>query len=229
MDDQQWRTLLRQYRVIGVIRAESWSLGIALATAIAAGGIRLIEITWTSDRPGSLIEHLRQRLPHCWIGAGTLLTPADVGNAIAAGAQFGFMPHTDPALIALAQSAQMPTIPGALTPTEIVSAWQAGASAVKVFPITAVGGAHYLRQLQGPLGQIPVIPTGGVSQENGAALLNAGAIAVGISSALLPSPLIAAQDWAGLTQRTRQLLHHILTATLDNGTDSDQNLRSLRL
>ena len=115
------------------------------------------------------------------------------------------MPHTHPELITLAQTAGMPAIPGALTPTEIVTAWQAGASAVKVFPVTAMGGDHYIQQLQGPLGHIPLIPTGGVSGDNGAALLRAGAIAVGVASGLFPATAIAGQDWHAITQRAYDL------------------------
>jgi 2-dehydro-3-deoxyphosphogluconate aldolase/(4S)-4-hydroxy-2-oxoglutarate aldolase len=205
MNGQEWRNLLKHYRMIAVIRAQTVEMGLALAEAVAAGGVRLIEVTWNSDRPALLIERLRDRLPHCWIGAGTLLQPTDVTAAVAAGAQFGFMPHTHPELMSLAQTAGMPAIPGALTPTEIVTAWQAGASAVKVFPVTAMGGAHYIQQLQGPLGHIPLIPTGGVTGDNGAALLRAGAIAVGLSSSLFPAAAVAAHNWEAITQRAYDL------------------------
>lgn len=205
MNGQEWRDLLEQHRIIAVIRAQTVDTGLAQAEAVADGGIRLIEITWNSDRPALLIEHLRDRLPHCWIGTGTLLQPSDVTAAVAAGAQFGFMPHTHPALISLAQTAGIPAIPGALTPTEIVTAWQAGASAIKVFPVTAMGGARYIQQLQGPLGHIPLIPTGGVTGDNGAALLGAGAIAVGLSSSIFPAAAIAGQDWHAITKRAHDL------------------------
>ncbi|MEM9769658.1 MAG: bifunctional 4-hydroxy-2-oxoglutarate aldolase/2-dehydro-3-deoxy-phosphogluconate aldolase, partial [Cyanobacteria bacterium P01_D01_bin.71] len=167
MDKATWLTLLRQQRAIAVIRAPTFAAGIQMAAAAVAGGFRLIEITWTSDRPSELVSHLRAQLPSdCVVGVGTVLSASAMQQAISAGAQFGFMPHTDPHLIALCQSHQIPVIPGALTPTEIMTAWNLGASGVKVFPCQAVGGPAYIRHLQGPLGQIPLIPTGGITVDS---------------------------------------------------------------
>jgi 2-dehydro-3-deoxyphosphogluconate aldolase/(4S)-4-hydroxy-2-oxoglutarate aldolase len=166
-----------------------------------AGGIRLIEITWNSAQAGTAIAQLRQKFPQCWIGTGTVLTPADLQQAIHSGSQFCFTPHNDPALIHQAIAAQVPIIPGAFSPTEIVQAWQGGGSAVKVFPIQALGGVDYVQALQGPLGQIPLIPTGGVTLDNARQFLNAGAIAVGLSGQLFPQTLIQQQDWQLIQQR----------------------------
>ncbi|NJL83934.1 MAG: bifunctional 4-hydroxy-2-oxoglutarate aldolase/2-dehydro-3-deoxy-phosphogluconate aldolase, partial [Chloroflexaceae bacterium] len=175
-----WHALLQQQRAIAVIRSPDLDLGLAMARAIATGGIRLIEIAWNSHQPTHLVEQLRAELPNCYIGAGTILTPQHLDGAIAAGSQFLFSPHTSPVLIAKAIAAAVPMIPGALTPTEIVTAWQGGASCVKVFPVQAVGGPNYIKSLQGPLGSIPLIPTGGVTLENASQFLAAGAIAVGL-------------------------------------------------
>lgn len=201
----QWLDHLQRSRAIAVIRSDQVNQGVAMATAVAAGGIRLIEITWNSDRPAHLIARLRSHLPHCRIGAGTLLTVADVQEAVAAGAQFLFTPHTSPPLIQVAQSMEVPLVAGALSPTEIVTAWQAGAACVKVFPIQAVGGVAYLHALQGPLGHIPLIPTGGVTMANARALIAAGAIAVGLSGDLFPKGAIAQQNWNCVTQRAQQV------------------------
>jgi 2-dehydro-3-deoxyphosphogluconate aldolase/(4S)-4-hydroxy-2-oxoglutarate aldolase len=176
-----------------------------MAQAVATGGIPLIEITWNSDRAPELISQLRLELPHCTIGTGTLLNQAQLRQAIDAGAQFLFSPHVDPALIAAAVDAGVPIVPGALSPTEIVTAWNAGASCVKVFPIEAVGGANYLKALQGPLGHIPLIPTGGVTLENAQEFIAAGAIAVGLAGHLFPKSLIAAQDWEAIAQCAKTL------------------------
>lgn len=181
-----------------------------MAQAVAAGGIRLIEITWNSDRPADLITQLRSDLPDCWIGAGTLLTQEQVKGAIAAGAQFLFTPHVDQGLIELAISQDVPIVPGALSPTEIVQAWQAGASSVKVFPVQAMGGASYIRSLQGPLGQIPLIPTGGVTVENARSFLDAGAIAVGLSGDLFPQSAVSQGNWDLITQRAAMLIEQRL-------------------
>jgi len=202
-----WLSLLQTERAIAVIRTPDLALGRHLAKAVAAGGLRLIEITWNSDRPAQLISTLRQELPDCVIGAGTLLEPTQVREAIAAGAEFLFSPHTNPTLIRIAVDHQVPMVAGALTPTEIVTAWQAGSSGVKVFPIQTVGGARYLRNLRDPLAGIPLIPTGGVTLENAAEFLAAGAIAVGLSGQLFPPAAIAAGDWEQVTDRTKALMH----------------------
>jgi len=205
ISNQSWLTLLQKYRTIAVIRASDQSLGRQMAQAVAAGGIKLIEITWNTDAAADLIRHLRQALPNCTIGTGTLLNLEQVKQAIEAGAEFLFTPHTDTTLINTANQAGIPIIPGALSPTEIVTAWDAGASCVKVFPIQAVGGVNYIKALQGPLGHIPLIPTGGVTFANAKDFITAGAIAVGLAGDLFPKALIASGDWQGITQRATKL------------------------
>lgn len=200
-----WLRLLQQHRLIAVIRASEKSLGWQMAQAVAVGGLSLIEITWNSDRAPELISQLRSELPNCMIGTGTLLNVEQLQQAIEAGAQFLFTPHVNLTLIAAAVKAGVPIVPGALTPTEIVTAWEAGASGVKVFPIQAVGGASYLKALQGPLSHIPLIPTGGVTLENAQELIQAGAIAVGLAGDLFPKPFVATQDWKAITQRAKTL------------------------
>ncbi len=211
MSNESWLTLLRQHRSIAVIRASQLSLGRQMAQAVAAGGMPLIEITWNTDRAPELISQLRLELPHCTIGTGTLLNLVQLQQAIDAGAQFLFTPHVDPALIAAAVDAAVPMVPGALSPTEIVTAWNAGASCVKVFPIEAVGGTSYIKSLQGPLGQIPLIPTGGVTLENAKSFIAAGAIALGLSGDLFPKALIAAEDWEAIAQRAKTLQQQLIS------------------
>lgn len=211
MSEKSWLKLLQQYRAIAVIRAATFELGYEMAKAVARGGIHLIEITWNSDRPEDLIDILRSDLPQCTIGTGTLLNQGDLHRAIAAGAQFLFTPHAEPALIQVAAASGVPIIPGALSPTEIVTAWHAGANCVKVFPISAVGGPHYIQSLHGPLGHIPLIPTGGVNLQNAVYFLKAGAIAVGLSGDLFPKKLIADQDWDAISDQAR-----ILTLSIQN-------------
>ncbi|MEM6714802.1 MAG: bifunctional 4-hydroxy-2-oxoglutarate aldolase/2-dehydro-3-deoxy-phosphogluconate aldolase, partial [Cyanobacteria bacterium P01_D01_bin.6] len=207
MNRAMWLALLQQHRAIAVIRAPAVAMGLQMAQAAVEGGFRLIEITWTSDRPAALVSQLRkQLLADCWVGVGTVLTPADMRTAIAAGAQFCFMPHTDTAMMAMAQSQAVPVIPGALTPTEIMTAWQLGAWGVKVFPCQALGGATYIRHLQGPLGHIPLIPTGGITVTTGRDYLQQGAIAIGIASNLFPKEMLKSHDWEGIEQRSRNFL-----------------------
>lgn len=200
-----WLKIIQQEQVIAVIRADPKALGKQLAQAMGNGGIRLIEITWNSDRAPELISELRQAMPDCIIGTGTILTCEELNSAIANGAQFVFTPHVNSKLIETANLQEIPIIPGALSPTEIITAWQAGASAVKVFPAQAMGGVDYIKSLQGPLGNIPLIPTGGVTLENAKAFLEAGATAVGLSSQLFPKSAIAEQNWQAITQRALKL------------------------
>ena len=137
---KQWRSQLEEHRAIAVIRTDHWQTGVKALLAAARGGMRLLEVTWNSDRPDKIISILRQRVPHCTVGVGTLRSPEDAQRAIAAGAQFCFMPHVGLDIVEMAIAHRCPVIPGALSPTEIITAWDAGASAVKVFPAGDVGG-----------------------------------------------------------------------------------------
>lgn len=204
-----WLARLQQQKVIAVIRADRIETCLKMARAVAAGGMRLIEITWNSHEPTKIIPLLQAELPNCAIGAGTLLTVTDVEAAIDAGAEFLFTPHVNLDVIATATRCQIPIVPGALSPTEILTAWQAGATCVKVFPIEAVGGASYIRHLKAPLGQIPLIPTGGVTLENAHSFLEAGAIAVGLGSQLFPKQAVASGEWNQICDRAAALLQKI--------------------
>jgi 2-dehydro-3-deoxyphosphogluconate aldolase / (4S)-4-hydroxy-2-oxoglutarate aldolase len=132
-------------------------------------------------------------------------------EAIASGAQFLFSPHVDSAMIQVAVNQDVPIIPGAMTPTEIVNAWNQGASCVKVFPVQAVGGVNYIKSLQGPLGEIPLIPTGGVTLENAPEFIQAGAIAVGLSGQLFPERLVREGNWQAIASHANQLMQSVTT------------------
>lgn len=209
VNSELWLSWLKKYRAIAVIRSSQKQLGKQMAQATAAGGMGLIEITWNSDQAPELIAELRSELPGCLIGTGTLFTIEDVEKAIAAGAQFLFSPHTNPAMIQVAKKAEIPIIPGALSPTEIITAWQAGASCVKVFPISSVGGVDYIRSIKGPMGNIPLIPTGGVNLNNAVAFIQAGAIAVGLAGDLFPPDLIGEKNWVAIAEKTQILLQQL--------------------
>jgi 2-dehydro-3-deoxyphosphogluconate aldolase/(4S)-4-hydroxy-2-oxoglutarate aldolase len=205
-----WQDLLKVNRAIAVIRAPEMELAVAMARAVAAGGIKLIEITWNSHRPEEAIFRLRQQLPDCIIGAGTILDLHQLQEAIAAGAQFIFCPHFEPILLTTSRDRyRIPLVPGALSPTEIVKAWQAGANTIKVFPIQTVGGADYIKSLKGPLGQVELIPTGGVNLNNAKEMLKAGAIAVGLSGDLFPRSLIDTKNWQAISDRTQLFIQHL--------------------
>lgn len=209
ISNSPWLTLLTKYRVIAVIRAQKKNLARQMALAVASAGIRLIEITWNTPQAAELIEQLNRELPDCVIGTGTLLNLKQMQQAVRAGAEFLFTPHIDLDIIQAAVHQDIPVIPGALTPTEIVTAWTQGATCIKVFPVQALGGAGYIKSLQGPLGHIPLIPTGGVTLENAAEFLSSGAIAIGLSSELFPKHLVMSEDWDSITRRTEMLLQKI--------------------
>lgn len=206
----QWLQTLAKNKVIAVIRSSEINIARQMAHAVAKGGINLIEITWNSDHPGDLIKELRRDLPHCKIGVGTIINLSQLHDAVVAEAQFAFSPHYGQKLLKVAlNDYEIPYIPGVLSPSEILQVWQQGVSAVKVFPIKSLGGAEYLRSLQGPLSHIPMIPSGGITVENAPLMIKAGAIAVGMSSSLFPLQEIFNQDWESITTRTKKLLNEL--------------------
>jgi 2-dehydro-3-deoxyphosphogluconate aldolase / (4S)-4-hydroxy-2-oxoglutarate aldolase len=207
ISNKKWLSLLQKNKVIAIVRSLDRDLALQMAFAVAKGGIELIEITWNSDRASDVISQLRDELPSCTIGTGTLLNLEQQRKAIASGAQFLFTPHTDIAMIE--NAGDIPIIPGALSPTEIVTAWNAGASCVKVFPVQAVGGASYIKSLQAPLGHIPLIPTGGVTVDNAKEFLSAGAIATGLSTELFPQELVVKGYWDAIALRCQNLLQQL--------------------
>jgi 2-dehydro-3-deoxyphosphogluconate aldolase / (4S)-4-hydroxy-2-oxoglutarate aldolase len=202
--------ILRRHPTIAVIRARDMELALAMAVAVAKGGVEAIEVTANSDRPWETIAKLREILPDCWIGAGTVVSLSDLHEAIAAGAEYAFSPHVDAKLIETAIAREIAAIPGALTPTEAMAAWRLGATAVKIFPVNCVGGVEYIKALRAPLPDIPLIPTGGVGIDNAAAYLRAGAIAIGIAGDLFPAEAIAARNWEAITDRAKLLTNSIV-------------------
>ena len=209
MSNQVWLSRLKIHRAIAVIRAPKMVWGEQMAIAVASGGMQLIEITWNSDHAPELISQLRTKLPNCMIGTGTLFNVQQLEDAIACGAQFLFSPHTDPEMIQAAVAKNIPIIPGALTPTEIITAWNYGASCVKVFPVQSLGGTSYIKSLQAPLGHIPLIPTGGVTLENAKDFLQVGAVAVGLSSELFPQASVLQKNWQAISQQAKILMQRL--------------------
>ncbi|MEO0354933.1 MAG: bifunctional 4-hydroxy-2-oxoglutarate aldolase/2-dehydro-3-deoxy-phosphogluconate aldolase [Cyanobacteria bacterium P01_A01_bin.3] len=205
----EWLQQVKTDRVIAVIRTDELSISIKLAEAAIAAGMRHIEITSTSHRFTEAIAVLRERFPEIAIGTGTVVDEQVGKEAIAAGAQFVFSPYFTSEVMELALRQDIAMVPGALTPTEIGTAWRAGATAVKVFPIQSVGGAQYLKALKGPMGYVPLIPTGGVSCENARSFLDAGAIAIGLATHLFPKDLVREQNWLAIEGSIRSFLKKV--------------------
>jgi 2-dehydro-3-deoxyphosphogluconate aldolase/(4S)-4-hydroxy-2-oxoglutarate aldolase len=201
------RRRIEEVGIVPVVRAPSAELAMRATDAVLAGGISVFEITMTVPGAVDVIRLLSQQLRgRALIGAGTVLTPEDALACIDAGAEFIVGPGLNLATVAAAHSRDVPVMPGALTPTEVISAWQAGADMVKIFPCGAMGGAKYLRALRGPLPQVRMLPTGGVSASTAADYIASGASALGVGSELIDITALAAGQDQALTERARELV-----------------------
>ena len=190
--------------IIPVVRAASADEAIAVAEAISEGGIPLLEITMTVPGAVGVIAELRKRYgDQVLVGAGTVLDQGVARACIQAGAQFIVSPSLNLRTIERCKDNEIAVFPGGLTPTEIVTASEAGADAVKVFPCSAVGGAKYLRALKAPLPQIKLIPTGGVSLATAKDFIAAGAWVLGVGSDLVDTAAIRAGDRKSVVDAAR--------------------------
>ena len=200
--------VLRRIKDVGllpVLRAASADEALALAWAIEAGGISAIEVTMTVPGAIQVIEILvREAGDRILIGAGTVLDPETARACMLAGAEFIVSPSLNLKTIEICHRYSVAIIPGALTPTEVVTAWEAGADVVKVFPCSAMGGAKYLKALKAPFPQIELIPTGGVSLSTAAEFLAAGAFALGVGADLVDAKVIAAGTPEIITHNARK-------------------------
>jgi 2-dehydro-3-deoxyphosphogluconate aldolase/(4S)-4-hydroxy-2-oxoglutarate aldolase len=197
---------LQETGLVPVLRAESVEKALALAEAVAAGGVNVVEVTMTVPGAVEVIERLVRDRPEILVGAGTVLDAETARTCILAGAQFVVSPALNVKTIAMCHRYSVAVLPGALTPTEIVTAWEAGADVVKVFPAGAMGGARYLVSLKGPLPQIKMIPTGGVSLATAKEFLEAGAFALGVGSDLVDEKAMAEGKPEVVTEIARKYL-----------------------
>ena len=198
---------LARERLIAILRAPDADRFVAVASALYDAGWRGIEVTLTTNGALEAIGALREALPDdAWVGAGTVMSSAEVQAVHAAGAQFAVSPVLDDGSVAAADRLGLPFVPGALTPTEIVAAWRAGCPAVKVSPVVSVGGPAYLAQVGAFLPGIPLLPTGGVRPADVPAYLQAGALGVGLGGPLLGDALTPGGDLAALTRRAADVV-----------------------
>jgi len=191
-----------EQRVIPVARGLDARSAPILAEALCGGGISSIEVTVEGEGGFDAIEAIAGG--DMVVGAGTILTVQQAAKAVAAGASFLVMPHLDIELIEWASTQDVPLVPGALTPTEVMTAWRWQPPAVKVFP-AHIGGPEYLRSLRGPFPDLALIPTGGIDAGNVSAYLDAGAVAVGVGGWLT-----AHDDPALITQRAIELMRQVV-------------------
>ncbi|HEY2882966.1 MAG TPA: bifunctional 4-hydroxy-2-oxoglutarate aldolase/2-dehydro-3-deoxy-phosphogluconate aldolase [Pirellulales bacterium] len=192
--------------IVAVLRAPSGELLADVVEALLAGGVEAIEVTFTVPRAQQVLEQVAHRLGNkIVLGAGTVLDPETARTAILSGAQFVVSPTLNLDVIRLCRRYSKLVMPGALTPTEILTAWEAGADIVKVFP-SELTGPGYLKAIHGPLPHVRLMPTGGVNLRTAAEFLKAGACAMGVGSSLVDPQAVAARDWAKVTETARQFV-----------------------
>jgi 2-dehydro-3-deoxyphosphogluconate aldolase/(4S)-4-hydroxy-2-oxoglutarate aldolase len=203
---------IEQLGIVAVIRMQEPDRLRAVIEALAEGGVRALEVTMTVPRAIELIAEIAPSLPDDVIfGAGTVVDAETASRAIAAGARFVVSPVFRRPVIAACHDRDVPAMPGCLTPTEILDAWEAGADVVKVFPATRLGPG-FIKDVRAPLPHIKLMPTGGVTLDNAGEWIAAGAVAVGVGSALVDTGAIGKGDYATLTANARRIVASVQTA-----------------
>jgi len=213
MQKQTILSAILEIGIVPVVRTPTAESALRAIEAIYEGGIRAAEVTMTVPGAVKVLEQLADKFGGKMVlGAGTVLDPETCRICMLAGAQFFVTPALNLKTIEMAQRYAKPICPGALTPTEVLAAWQAGADIVKIFPCDNVGGAKYIKALKGPFPQIEMIPTGGVSLTTAADFLKAGACAVAVGGELVDAKTIKAGAYEVFTERARQFLEVIAKA-----------------
>ena len=213
MEKSQVLERIKSIGIIPVVRASSGDEALAAVEAIKAGGLSVLEITMTVPGAIGIIEQIAKRYgDEVLVGAGTVLNAETAKDCLAAGAQFVVSPALNLETIAFCRDAGCAIMPGALTPTEVVTAWLAGADMVKVFPCGAMGGASYIKSLKAPLPQIELVPTGGVSLTTAASFIEAGSAAIGVGADLVDIKAIRAGQSEKITETTRAYIEAVRNA-----------------
>ncbi len=203
---------LEASRIVAILRRTDADAAVATAQALLAGGVDCLEVTCDSPGAFDMLRAIAAELgEQVLLGAGTVLDGEMARAALDAGARFLVSPHLDVDLVQGLAERGVPWLPGAFTATEILSAWRAGAVAVKVFPAGGVGPG-YIKDMLGPLRHIPLLPTGGVTLDNAAAFVSAGAWGLGMGSALVDSRLVAERRFDELQERARRLVRSVVAA-----------------
>ncbi|MEK5272043.1 bifunctional 4-hydroxy-2-oxoglutarate aldolase/2-dehydro-3-deoxy-phosphogluconate aldolase [Aeribacillus sp. FSL K6-8394] len=195
--------------LVPVLRNVPYAKSSCIIKALVEGGARSIEVTMETDLAEKMIEETAEAYRNrILVGAGTVLTVDECERAIKAGAQFIVTPVLDEEVVRFAMKKEVPVIPGVFTPSEMLRAVNLGAPMIKLFPASVLGSA-FIRDVKGPLSHIPIMTTGGITLDTARDFLDAGAIAVGVGSALLRKDLIDSEDWTQLTKETRRWLEKL--------------------
>jgi 2-dehydro-3-deoxyphosphogluconate aldolase/(4S)-4-hydroxy-2-oxoglutarate aldolase len=199
--------------VVPVVRVSSAAETFEVAKAIREGGISVIEVTMSVPGALDVMKEVTQRFGReVLLGAGTILDPETARAALLSGAKFVVTPTLNLDIIKMCRRYSAVVIPGALTPTEILTAWEAGADLVKVFPIAQVGGPAYIRAVRAPLPQIPLVPTGGVNAENAGEFIRAGAAAIAAGGELVDKKAVAEKKYSVIVENARRFLAEVKKA-----------------
>ncbi len=199
--------------VVAIVRTSTADAAVKSVDAIFRGGLRAVEITMTVPGAIKALEHVADKFgDQIVLGAGTVLDPETARACMLAGAQFFVTPSLKVATIEMVKRYSKAIFPGALTPTEVLTAWEAGADAVKIFPCGNVGGPKYIKALKGPFPQIEMVPTGGVNLDTTVDFLKAGACAVAVGSELVDAKSIQDGNYAIFEERARQYLAKVRAA-----------------
>jgi 2-dehydro-3-deoxyphosphogluconate aldolase/(4S)-4-hydroxy-2-oxoglutarate aldolase len=213
MTKQEVLRAIAETGLVPVVRAESAEEAIRVIEAVRAGGVTIFEITMTVPGAVGVMEEVARRLgSEVVVGAGTVLDPETARTCILAGARFVVGPSLNLGVVELCRRYSVPVMPGALTPTEVVTAWSAGADVVKVFPCGAMGGASYIKSLKAPLPHIEMIPTGGVSVKTAADFIKAGALALGVGADLVDTKAVREGNASQVTEKAREYLRVVREA-----------------
>jgi len=209
MKHQESMQFIRDAGIIAIMRATTSDQLLRAADAIREGGLGVIEVTLTTPGALGVIEEAAAKHDEgVLFGAGTVLDAQSARDAILAGAQFIVAPTCNQPLIEMCRRYSIPVMPGAYTPTEILTAWELGADMVKVFP-AGVGGPSFIKAVKAPLPQVELVPVGGVNLDTAAAFIKAGSTAVGVGSALINQALLQAGDFEALTERARRFVAEV--------------------
>ena len=210
---QEVLAALREGGIVPVIRADSADTALRIVDALVAGGIRTLEITMTVPDAIGAIKAVAHRFgSSVLLGAGTVTSRALAEGSLDAGAEFLVTPCVVPDVIAVAKERDVAVLPGAMTPTEVFTAWSSGGDIIKIFPASNVGGASYLKALKGPFPQIPLCPTGGVNLQTIGEFVKAGAAAVGVGGELVSKAAIDAGDHGKITELAKQYVAALAAA-----------------
>lgn len=206
-------TRIREVGVVPVVRTPLAEEAFRAAEAIIEGGVGIAEITMTVPNAIRVVERVAERYgDKVLLGAGTILDPETTRAALLAGASFIVTPSLDVRVIEVARRYSKVAIPGALSPTEVITAWQAGADLVKIFPAEPVGGAKYIKSLRGPFPDIPFVPTGGVNLQNTPDYIKAGAAAVAVGGELVDLKAVREGRLDVITEKARKYVEAVRAA-----------------